>query len=64
MTEDDGEAFSLGCLMRAEETPLSAVTTQQPEVWEDYEVVEAMMDSGAGECVCVCAGRSTSSAST
>jgi hypothetical protein len=52
LTEDDGEAFSLGCLMRAEETPLSAVTTQQPEVWQDYEVVEAMIDSGAGECVC------------
>jgi hypothetical protein len=52
LTEDDGEAFSLGCLLRAEETPLSAVTTQQAEVWEDYEVVEAMLDSGAGECVC------------
>jgi hypothetical protein len=52
LTEDDGEAFSLGCLMRAEETPVGAVTTQQPEVWQDYEVVEAMMDSGAGECVC------------
>jgi hypothetical protein len=52
LTEDDGEAFSLGCLMRADETPVNAVTTQQPEVWQDYEVVEAMMDSGAGECVC------------
>ncbi len=54
MTEnqaDPEEAFSIGCLMRAD-LPLSTVTAQPPEVWEDYEVVEAMLDSGAGECVC------------
>ena len=51
LTEGDDEAFSLACLVRAE-LPLSAVTTQQPEVWENLELVEALMDSGAGECVC------------
>ena len=51
LTEGDGEAFSLACLVRAE-LPLSAVTMQQPEVWEDFEMIEALMDSGAGECVC------------
>jgi len=51
LIEDEGEAISLGCLTRAE-TPLNAVTAQEPEVWEDYEVVEAMIDSGAGDCVC------------
>ena len=51
LTEGDGEAFSLACLVRAE-LPLSAVTMQQPEVWEDFEMIEALVNSGAGECVC------------
>jgi hypothetical protein len=51
LTEDYEEAFSLGNMVRAE-LPLSAVSTQQPEVWEDFEMVEALIDSGAGECVC------------
>jgi hypothetical protein len=44
--EEQDEGISLGCLM------LNAVSAQQPEVWDDYEVVEAVIDSGAGECVC------------
>jgi hypothetical protein len=34
------------------EAPLNVVTQEPPEQWEDYECVEALLDSGAGECVC------------
>ena len=47
LSEERDEGISLGCLM------LNAVSTTQPEeVWNDYEMVEAVIDSGAGECVC------------
>ena len=47
------EGISLGCLARAPvEAPLNAVGTEKLETWENYECVEALMDSGAGECVC------------
>ncbi len=49
--EEYDEGISLGCLMRG--TPLNAITADaQPEVWNGYELVEALIDSGAGECVC------------
>jgi hypothetical protein len=47
LSEERDDGISLGCLM------LNAVSTTQPEeVWNDYEMVEAVIDSGAGECVC------------
>jgi hypothetical protein len=49
--EEHDDGISLGCLMRGE-TSLNAISTEQPETWEGYEMVEALMDSGAGECVC------------
>ena len=52
------EGIILGCLVRApEEKLLNSMQTDQPETWEDFEAVEAIVDSGAGECVC---GLSTS----
>jgi hypothetical protein len=49
----DAQAISLGCLVRAPvETPLKAVSVEKAETWEGYECVEAVVDSGAGECVC------------
>jgi hypothetical protein len=53
LSEDYDEGISLGCLMRHEPSAsLNAVSTEQPEVWDDYEMIEAVIDSGAGECVC------------
>jgi hypothetical protein len=55
-TGDDGEeapGISIGCLMRdAGGTLLTAVGAERPEVWQGHECVEALLDSGAGECVC------------
>ena len=46
------EGISLGCLVRAPvETQLSAVHLDKLETWEGFEAVEALVDSGAGECV-------------
>lgn len=45
------EGISLGCLVRAE-TRLNAMGAEAVETWEGYECIEALMDSGAGECVC------------
>ena len=45
------EGISLGCLARAE-TRLNAMGAEAVETWEGYECIEALMDSGAGECVC------------
>jgi hypothetical protein len=52
LEEGGDEGITLGCLTRAP-TVLNAVSLEEPaEVWEDFECVEAIMDSGAGECVC------------
>lgn len=47
---DDEEGITLGCLIV--ETPLNVMRQKPAEEWEDYECVEALLDSGAGECVC------------
>jgi hypothetical protein len=50
---DDEEPITIGCLTRAPaEAQLSSMTFEKPEVWEDYVSEEAVVDSGAAECVC------------
>jgi hypothetical protein len=50
---EDEHEISLGCLTRAPtDTPLNSMNFEKPETWENYECVEAVMDSGAAECVC------------
>lgn len=51
LTEDQDEGISLGSLVRASPS-LFAVQAGEPEVWEGFECTEALIDSGAGECVC------------
>ena len=50
--EEVDEGISLGCLLKAP-TALCPVRVAAPvETWNEYECIEALMDSGAGECVC------------
>jgi hypothetical protein len=50
---DDEPMISIGCLVRAAVgTPLAAVSAEQAETWQGHECIEALLDSGAGECVC------------
>jgi hypothetical protein len=52
-TATDAQAISLGCLVRAPaEAPLKSMAVEKSETWDGYECVDALMDSGAGECVC------------
>jgi hypothetical protein len=51
--DDDWSAISIGSLMcMPAATTLAAVGVEQAEEWQDHECVEAVIDSGAGECVC------------
>ena len=48
---DDEPVISIGCLVRAAAgTPLAAVSAEQAETWQGHECIEALLDSGAGEC--------------
>jgi hypothetical protein len=50
---DDEPMISIGCLVRvAVGTTLAAVSAEQAETWQGHECIEALLDSGAGECVC------------
>ena len=51
LEEATDEGFTLSCLTKAP-TTLNAVSAEVPEVWENFECIEVMLDSGAGECVC------------
>jgi hypothetical protein len=51
LEETADEGFTLSCLTRAP-TTLNAVSAETPEVWENFERIDVMLDSGAGECVC------------
>jgi hypothetical protein len=50
---DDDATISIGCLVRVgATTPLATMAVEQTEMWQDHECIEALLDSGAGECVC------------
>lgn len=49
--EDNG-GISVGNLIRAPAAELLNTYATSPEVWRGYECVEALIDSGASECVC------------
>ena len=49
----EDEPISIGCLTRAPAEPqLNSMNFEKPEIWEDYVCEEAVVDSGAAECVC------------
>ena len=51
--EEEDQEILVSCLTRAKpDTSLNSMNFEKPEVWENYECVEAVMDSGAAECVC------------
>ena len=50
---DDWQEISLSCLTRAPaDIQLNSMSFEKPETWENYECVEAVLESGAAECVC------------
>ena len=49
---EDDAGISLGCLVRAPAESQLNSCAPSAETWQGYECVEALMDSGAGECVC------------
>jgi hypothetical protein len=52
LEEVGDEGITLGCLTSSPMTLNAVSSTEVPEAWEDFECIEAIVDSGAAECVC------------